>query len=178
MVHKSNLSDLLAASVINAWLRYWMYYVIINKKWQFHDNSNESLTLIQYTMAVSSDLVKQNSKPAPKKRFGWPALNNTSSSLDTSLSPERPKKLSSYTRFYVILDMTNMNTGLLVEKIDQDVFSVKKTWGWLLKMWRRSWFDKRQELFQKFFWRIWLLKLVFWSIVDFDVMQWFYIDNW
>ena len=42
-------------------------------------------------MEVSSALVK-NVKPTPKKRVGQPALNDTSSSLDTSFSHKRPRK--------------------------------------------------------------------------------------
>ena len=42
-------------------------------------------------MEVSSALMK-NAKPTPKKRVGRPTLNDTSSSLDTSFSPKRPRK--------------------------------------------------------------------------------------
>ena len=42
-------------------------------------------------MEVSSALVK-NVKPIPKIRVGRPALNDTSSSLDTSFSRKRPRK--------------------------------------------------------------------------------------
>ena len=52
---------------------------------------DKNLTLIYFTMEVSSALVK-NAKPAPKKRVGRPTLNDTSSSLDTSFSPKRPRK--------------------------------------------------------------------------------------
>ena len=79
------------SSVINAWLRYRKGYIICNKKGQFHDKSDNNLTLIQFTMEVSSALVK-NTKPAPRKRVGQPTYNDTSSSLDTSFSPKRPWK--------------------------------------------------------------------------------------
>ena len=42
-------------------------------------------------MEVSSALV-ENVKPIPKKRVGRPALNDTSSKLDTSFSRKRPRK--------------------------------------------------------------------------------------
>ena len=79
------------SSVINAWLRYRKGYIICNKKGHFHDKSDNNLILIQFTMEVSSALVK-NTKPAPRKRVGWPTYNDTSSSLDTSFSPKRPWK--------------------------------------------------------------------------------------
>ena len=82
---------ILASSVINVWLMYRKDYVILNKKGQFHDNRDKNLTLIQFTMEVSSALVK-NAKPTPKKRVGRPALNDTNSSLDASCSLKRPRK--------------------------------------------------------------------------------------
>ena len=82
---------ILASPVINAWLRYRKDYVILNKNEQFHDNRDRNLTLIQFIMEVSSALV-ENVKPIPKKRVGRPALNDTSSKLDTSFSRKRPRK--------------------------------------------------------------------------------------
>ena len=82
---------ILASSVINVWLSYRKDYVILNKKGQFHDNRDKNLTLIQFTMEVSSALV-ENAKPTPKKRVGRPALNDTNSSLDASCSLKRPRK--------------------------------------------------------------------------------------
>ena len=80
-----------ASLIINAWLSYRKDYIILNKNGQFHDNRDKNLTLIQFVMEVSSALVK-NAKLIPKKRVGRPALNDTSSSLDTSFSPKRPRK--------------------------------------------------------------------------------------
>ena len=77
--------------IINAWLRYRKNYVICNKKGQFHGNRDKNLTLIQFTVIVSSALVKIP-RPAPKKRVGRPALNHTNSRLDSSFSPKRPRK--------------------------------------------------------------------------------------
>ena len=59
---------ILASSVINAWPRYRKDYVILNKKGQFHDNSDKNLTLIQFTMEVLSALVKK-AKPVHKKEL-------------------------------------------------------------------------------------------------------------
>ena len=82
---------ILASSVMNAWLRYQKDYVILDKKGQFHDNRDKNLTLIQFSVEVSSVLMK-NAKLTPKKRVGRHALNDISSSLDKSFSPKRPTK--------------------------------------------------------------------------------------
>ena len=135
---------ILASSAINAWLSYENNYVILSKKGKFHDNSDKNLTLIQFPMELSSALVK-NAKPAPKKRVGWPVLNDTSSSLDTSFSPKRLRKRPIYERLYLILDMANMNTGLFIGKIDQDAFRIKKKRGWAVQnrknvfVWQKTW---------------------------------------
>ena len=77
-------------------------------------------------MEVSSALVK-NAKPTHKIRVARPALlNYTSSSLDTSFIVKDQEKPPIYRRLNLILDMTNMNTGLFIAAIGQDAFCVKK----------------------------------------------------
>ena len=82
---------ILASSTIKAWLWDWRNYASFSKKGQFRDNSDENLILLQITMAVLLASV-DNTKPTPKKRVGKTSLNNTSSGLDTSLSPKGPRR--------------------------------------------------------------------------------------
>ena len=99
-------------------------------------------------MEVSSALVK-NAKPVPETKVGRPALNDASSSLDTSFSPKRPKKSPDLRQVIPVLDTTNMNTGLFIGNIGQDAFCAKEKRGWAVQNVKEV-FDKRQELFHKF----------------------------
>ena len=56
-------------------LGYRKDYIIFNKKGQFHNSTDKNLTLLQFTMEVSSALMK-NAKPTPRKRGGRPPLKH------------------------------------------------------------------------------------------------------